>query len=346
MKGQEKMSKIGMMWNITKKWVIDNAPELCLVGAGGTFVATMIYVAKGAVKAQDALVDHRIEKDEIEERRENYSEDDYTMAEYKKEKFNLTIHTGLEITKDFAPAAGFAVATVGFVGAEYGMMKKRLGVAVATAAMATANANKILKAFNLYRKRVIEDKGKDADAYYMTGVKPKEITVKNEDGTKEKKKIFPMLPNGDIASPYAFKFGKYKENGERNHQWQGEHMVDMAYIIGQQDYLTDQLYLRCEFDKDHKVIKRGSVMLNEIRDLLGEDPTSTAAIVGNRFSNGEENCNGYIDFRVIESTEIDPETGSEIPCYWINPNVDGVIFDLLDQYEEHPFAPRIANYDD
>lgn len=340
------MINLKMMWNVTKKWVSDNAPELCLAAAGGAFVGTLIYTVKGTIKAQDALIDHGFKKDEIEERRENLSEEDYTPAEYKKEKLDLMVHTGLELTKDYAASAGFAVATIGFVGAEYGIMKKRLGVAVATAAVATANANKILNAFNTYRKRVIEDKGKDADAYYLTGVKPKEITVKNEDGTKEKKKVLPTLPNGDIASPYAFKFGKYKENGDRNHQWQGERMLDLAYIMGQQDYLTDQLYLRCEFDNEHRVVKRGAVMLNEIRDLLGEDPTSMAAVVGNRFSNGENGCNGYIDLGVMESTEIDPETGSEIPCYWINPNVDGLIYDLLDQYEEHPFTPRIANYDD
>ena len=80
-------------------------------------------------------------------------------------------------------------------------------------------------------------------------------------------------------------------------------------------------------------------MLNEIRDLCGEDPNSTGAICGNRYGNGTPGANGYIDFRIIESKEIDPETGKEIPCLFINPNVDGMIWDLIDEKEKVPFQP-------
>ena len=199
------------------------------------------------------------------------------------------------------------------------------------------------QSFRKYRERVIADRGQDADTYYLTGEKPKEVTVKDEEGNKKKVKQL-VLPDGSIASPYAFKYSKYKENGELNHQWQEDINLLRAYALGQQDYLNNQLYLRCLYDDNHDVLVRGAVMLNEIRDVLGEDPTPTGAVVGNRFGNGEEGCNGYIDFNMIEATETDPETGREIPCIFVNPNVDGLIYDLLGKREPVPFTPSYGIY--
>lgn len=332
------MSKVKVLFNVAKAWTSSHAPELLLAAGAGSFVATVICASKATLKAQDVLLDHQGQREDIEMAKEISQEEAengevaYTDDDYRKDKITLYTQTGLALAKAYAIPAGLGALSLACFFGAYGIMKKRYTVVVAA-------YNALSQSFALYRQRVIEDKGQDADTYYMTGVKPKEITVKNEDGTKEKKKVLPTLPNGEIASPYSFKFSKYKENGEKNNQWQGEHMLDMAYILGQQDYLNDQLYLRSLFNKNHEVIKRGAVMLNEIRDLLGEDPTSTGAVVGNRFSNGEPGCNGFIEFNVMETSEIDPETGSEIPCYWINPNVDGMIFDLLDQFEKVPFAP-------
>ena len=81
-------------------------------------------------------------------------------------------------------------------------------------------------------------------------------------------------------------------------------------------------------------------MLNELRELCGESSTTTGSVVGNRFSNGEPGCNGFIDnTRIMEGIEVDPDTGDEIPCIYIDPNVDGLIYDLLDKFEEEPFYP-------
>lgn len=340
--------KVKVLFDVAKAWTGSHLPEILLAAGAGSFVATVICASKATLKAEDILIEHQFKKDEIEEAKETQDvavingepseEDIYTEEDYKKDKITLYTQTSLKIAKTYAVPVGLGALSLACFFGAYGIMKKRYTVVVAA-------YNALSTSFAAYRQRVIEDKGQDADTYYLTGVKPKEITVKDEEGNKEKKKVLPTLPNGEIASPYAFKFGKYKENGEHNKLYQGERILDMAYILGQQDYLNDQLYLRCMFNKDHEVIKRGAVMLNEIRDLLGEDPTPTGAVVGNRFSNGEPGCNGFIEFNVIESTEIDPETGSEIICYWISPNVDGMIYDLLGQFEKHPFRP-VTNGDD
>lgn len=335
-------SNIKSMVTVVKAGLVKHSPEI-LMGAGAvSFIVTVITASKATIKAQDILEDHKKKLDDIKEiidYCEKYPDSvEYCLEDSKKDKTVAYVQTGLALAKDYAPAVGFAAISLTCFFGAFGIMKKRY----TTIAMAYSALE---QSFRKYRERVIADKGEEADLYYMTGQKPKEVTVKSEDGKKQKVTQL-VLPDGTIASPYAFKFGKYKENGELNKQWQNDINLLRAYCLGQQDYLNDQLYLRCVFDNDHNVLYRGAVMLNEIRDIFGEDPTPTGAVVGNRFSNGEEGCNGYIDLKMTEAVEEIEEDGEihQYPCMFFNPNVDGLIYDLLNKKEPIPFAPVYGIY--
>lgn len=310
-----------------KAWTSNHAPELLLAGGIVTFAGAIVAAAKAGSKTEEILEEHNIELRELK----------IEMATNKDIKeSNVPIQyfrTAGKLAVEYAPAIGFTAVSLTCFCASYGILKKRY---VALGAAYTA----LEESYRKYRERVIADKGEEADLYYLTGQKPETITVKNEDGEKEKHKVYTELPDGSIASPYAFKFGKYKENGERNLQWQNDRYLLMSYALGHQDYANDMLYQRSLKDDDGYILRRGSWMLNETRDLLGEDPTSIGAVAGNLFSNGEPGCNGYIDWRIIEATEIDPQTGNTIPCLWIDPNVDGLIYDKLEHFEEVPFLPN------
>ena len=323
-------SNIKAFAKIAKQTIIKHSPEI-LMGLGGvTFVTTVIVASRETIKEEDILADHECELADIKWEHENEMLDDKA---YKKSVRNVYVHTAVETTKNYIPAVVIGSASLACFFGAFGIMKKRY-----TTLLVAYTA--LEESFRKYRERVIAARGAEEDLYYLTGNKPKEITVKNEDGTKEKKKVLD-LPDGTIASPYAFKFGKYKENGERNHQWVDEAQLLLSYAQGQELWLNNQLYERCTFDRNHNVTHRGSVLLNEIRDVMGEDPNSTGAICGNRYGNGVPGANGYIDFRMVEATEIDPETGKVIPCIFINPNVDGMIWDLIDEKEKVPFQPTI-----
>lgn len=323
-----RFGNIKALAKVAKHTLVKHAPEI-LMGAGAiTFVTTIVVASKETVKEIDILEDHDIELGDIKLLQAAGQIDDKA---YKKSVRNVYVQTSIKTAKNYIPAVVIGSASMACFFVAFGTMKKRYLTVVAA-------YTALEESFRKYRERVIAARGADEDIYYLTGNKPKEITEKKEDGTKEKKKVL-MLPDGSIASPYAFKFGKYKENGERNNQWTDEPQLLLAYAQGQEMWLNNQLYERCTFDRHHNVVRRGTVMLNEIRDLLGEDPTGTGAICGNRYGNGTPGSNGYIDFRIIESKEIDPETGKEIPCLFINPNVDGMIWDLIDQKEVVPFQP-------
>lgn len=313
-------------------WGKNHAPELLLAGGAVSFVATVITASKATIKAQDILEDHKEKLRDI--KTVHATNRDYDDEDLKKDIIVAYSQTGWGLTKNYALASGFAVLSLTCFFASYNIIKKRyvaLGVAYSA----------LNESFNLYRQRVIEDKGEEVDTYYLTGVKPASITATNEDGTKEKKKVLKEDPD-KIANPYVIKFGKYKENGDRNWQWQGNYSLDRSYILGQIDYLNDQLFLRSVRNKDGDVIKRGAVFLNELRDLLGEDPTTAGAVAGWRFSNGEPGCNGYIDQHLVEVVELDPDTNQEITSYILNPNVDGLIYDLVEKFEPKPFTPNFT----
>ena len=333
------MGKLALINNlkstaIMAKAVLKNhAPEILMVTGCVGFVGTVVSASKATLKAQEVLGEHHDMKSDIEICRATQTEEDYSDSDYKKDIITAYSKTTFGMVKTYAPTVALGTLTVACFLTAYGILKKRNLALIAA-------YNALNESFNLYRSRVIEDKGAEADAYYMTGKKTDTITVTDEAGNKEKKKII----KGDVnlASPYSFKFSKYKENGERNWQWNEEANLNRMYLDGQQDYLTDLLYTRCQFNRNHEVIRRGSVLLNEVRDLLGEDFTETGSVVGWRFSNGEPGCNGYIQFNIVEGTEEDKDTGKMIPCYYINPNVDGLIYDLIGQKEEVPFKANFV----
>ena len=310
---------------IALAWTKTHSPQLLMAGGTVAFGAALYSTGKAAVKAQDILVDHKVNLDHAR------------LIEDKKEVRKVYAKTGLEIAKDFAPAAGCAAVAVTCYFASYGILQKRY--ATLSAAYVALD-----KSFKLYRQRVIEDQGRDKDTYYLTGVKPKTITEKDpETGEKVKRQVVDFGNGVVIANPYAFKFGKYRDDGELNPMWCKNQTINRATVLGQIDYLNDLLYNRCILDNEGRVIKRGAVMLNEYRDLLGNCAVTAGAVVGNLFSNGEPGCNGFIsEDSIIEGIEIDPENGEEIPCIYISPNCDGVIYDLLDKFEDEPFFP---NYD-
>ena len=328
------LASIKAFARVAKQTIIKHSPEILMVTGGVTFVATVVMAAKETVDEQDILIDHELSLDEIEFCHDNGELD--TKA-YKKSRFNTYKHTSIETTKNYAPAVVLGVTSLSCFFGAFGIMRKRYTTMVLA-------YSALEESFRKYRERVIADRGVDTDIYYLTGAKPKEITIKDEDGNKTKAKVL-ALPDGTIASPYAFKFAKYNEDGSRNSQWSEDNQMNLSYVLGQMDWLNNQLYCRNVFDSKHRVKIRGSVMLNEVRDLLGEIPTPTGSVVGWRFSNGEPGCNGFIEFSITESTEKDPDDPSrDIPCLFINPNCDGMIYDLLGIEEKVPFEPTYGEW--
>lgn len=314
-----------------------NSPELLLAAGVATFVGTVVVACKETRRTDEILDEFHEVKDDINKDHAIMDKEDFTEKEYKFEITKLYFRTGGRIALNYAPAAALGGLSLTCFLGSYGILKKRN-----TALLAAFNT--VNTAFQAYRARVIEKEGQDADLYYMTGQQVKTITVKDENGNKVKEKI-PIGP-ADPRALYAFRFWKYKENGEKNQQWSDvDPLFNDMFLRGMQNELNDTLYLRTIFTEDgeHRVIQPGHVFLNEIRDLLGEDHNMVGSIVGNLYSDKlADGCDGYINFNSQEFEEPDPQTGEMIKGWWIYPNVDGVIYDLLDQWKEKGLPDRLA----
>lgn len=310
----------------------NHSPEILIAVGTVTFGATVVVAVKESKKQEQVNDFFEAEKEELKyeyEAVENASE-----WLYRRDITGVYARYVGRTALNYAPAAALGALSLSCFFGSYGIMKKRN-----IALLAAYNA--VNEAFQAYRQRVIEKEGADADAYFMTGQKFKTITVTDEDGNKHKEKI--MTADSDPKALYAFKFGKYKENGERNQQWSDvDPLFNDMYLRGMQNKVNDDLWGRTLFnEKTGEVIQPGHVFLNEIRDLLGEDHNIVGSIVGNLYSpNEKEGCDGYINFHAVKGSEIDPATGKEIDCWWIYPNVDGVIYDMLEQWKKSKKLPE------
>ena len=253
-----KLSNIKAFAKIAKHTIVKHSPEILMAVGSASFVATIVSAAKETIKQQEILEDHKEALDYMYMMYTEPDEDDPFLlddAAYKKSRRCVYLDTIKKTTINYIPAATFgAVSLACFFGA-YGIMRKRYATLVVA-------YSALEESFRKYRERVVADKGAEADLYYLTGSKPKEITVKDENGKKTKVKQL-VLPDGTIASPYAFKFSKYKENGELNQQWSTNQTMNRSYVYGQLDWINNRLmYDRTVFDDDRRVVIRGWVFLN------------------------------------------------------------------------------------
>ena len=325
------LSNVKAVAKVVKTTVVKYSPEILMAVGSVTFIGTVVAASKATVNSQETLEDHRDQLRDIE----IFENDNPGEINAKKERLIVYRDTSIILAKEYAPATACAAVSLACFFGAFGIMKKRY-----TTLMIAYTA--LEESFRLYRQRVIEDRGEDADLYYLTGAKPKEITTKDENGNKVKTKQL-ILPDGSIASPYSFKVGKYREDGELNCQWVSDTTLLRSYVLGQIDYLNKMLEERCVRNHNGDVKIRGSVFLNELRDIMGETANETGSVVGWLYGPGEPNRDGYIKHDIVESTEIDPQTGDKIPCIFIKANCDGLIFDLVGKKEKEPIPFHTDN---
>ena len=174
--------------SVAKQTVIKYSPEILMGIGAATFVATVVSAAKETIKEQEILEEHQEALEDIEIMHvdeyieaQDLDDDIYYLDDkaYKKSRRNLYLNTFKETTINYAPSVILGVTSLTCFFGAFGIMKKRYTTLVVA-------YTALEESFRAYRQRVIEDKGADADLYYLTGQKTKEITVKDENGQKIK----------------------------------------------------------------------------------------------------------------------------------------------------------------
>lgn len=282
---------------------IQKHSPVLMLGAGIVGVgATVVLASRATLKVQDVLEEHKVWIEKINGVHDGFYEDE---NERNRDKFLLYMKTTSKILKLYSPAVIIGLASVSFLVGGHQIQARR------NSALMAAYTG-LEKAFDKYRKRVVDDLGADKDREYRYG-KVDGHYVETDEETGEETRTPVTRVSSETPSGYAKFFD------ENSTSWSdGEPMYNMMFLRCQQNWLNDRLRAK------------GHVFLNEVYDALGLERTKAGQVVG--WVYGDQGRDNYIDFGVfdeaMEPQHLDFFTGRE-NAILLDFNVDGPIYDLI-----------------
>lgn len=317
----------------TKLLLHKKSPEIWLAAGIATVVGGAVLACYASRKLDNIFEEHEEERGELDVvyefgKPEGESEiladgveaTDVTLMtekQYKRECAKLTLRTGGELVKLYAPAA--ITMTIGF-----GMIVNGHRILSQRNAALLAAYTTLDEAFTKYRDRVRERYGEQVEDDIFHGRTREEVTVTTTDENGKKKKEKQEVVTVDtVISPYAKFFD------ETCREWTRSPDYNHTFLICQQNAANDLLRSR-QHDGFHK---RGFVFLNEVYKMLGIPETPTGALCGwVTPEDGEEFIgDDYISFGMIDPN--DPSKRAFINGYeksiLLDFNCQGKIYDLI-----------------
>lgn len=276
----------------------EHSPEILMVSGVVSIIVGTVLACKATLKVDEILDEATEKKEKIEEVFKTNS--NYTEEDRDHDKVFLMLKTTGKLAKNYAPAALVLTSGIVMMCCAHGIMKKRNA-----ALMAAYQAVDL--AFKNYRQRVVEEEGELKDRHYLTGAEYKEI----ENPETGEKQIVEEQNTKDISpSIYAKFFDEYSKYWKKNAD------MNLTFLRCVQNQLNDKLRIK------------GYVFLNELYEALDILPTSYGQVVGWVYKEG-----AYIDLGIYDlhnDAKRQFVNGIERSVR-IDPNVQGVVFDILDQ---------------
>lgn len=298
-----------------------HAPEI-MIGAGILAGAGALYfTVRGTLKLNKILDDHdervnNVKKSYIPEEELEKVEDngepikfdiEVTEEEKKSYKRDLTreyAKTVGTVALAYAPAAALALASAGLSIGAYGIMNKRVAVALTALESVTAS-------FAEYRQRVKDRYGEEAENDILLGKTTEHVAVEKElKNGKTKLVDEEQTSYKGSASTYG---RTYSINTAKNFLGGGDGRAYNKTFIENIEEAAN-LTLR----------RRGYIFLNEVYQLLGFDETPEGQLVG--WLENTENGDGEVKFAIKEVLD---DKNEDNDVWYLDFNVDGVIFDKI-----------------
>ena len=308
-------TKLSRLVNRTGLRLKKHSPELLIIGGIIGVVSSTVMACKATRKLDGVLDEHKHEIAEINIVAEELTDakPEEVKAIVKKEVTKTYARTGVELVKLYGPSVVLGAASIVCIVGSHKIMKRR-NVALAAA------YNLVDKGFKDYRANVVERFGKDLDRELRYNLKAKEIEerIVDENGNETIEKHMVEVSDNYTPSEFSFFFDETCSGWCRNAE-------DNKFFLLQQ-----------EADANKRLQSRGHLFLNEVLDMLGAQRTKAGAQVGWIYDEDNPHVNNYVDFGVFiqRGNEVYDErkrafvNGHE-QSVLIDPNVDGVIYDLL-----------------
>ena len=318
--------KVSRFFGMTKLKVQKHSPEILLVSGLTGFVGTVILACKATTKLPEVVASHEDMMDDIHEMDDyigttmptTLDDDESTghaisVKDVQKEKTRAYLTIAKDYICLYGPSVSLGLASMGCVVGSYSVEKKRY-----TGALAAYNG--AMTAFEVYRQRVREELGDEADQRFRYGWKKEKLEgeVVDEKGKKKKTKEDILTLDGGEPSQYARVFEHYIRDGVPNPNWYSDPFFNMQFLKAMENRFNTLLNTR------------GYVFLNEVYDELGFPMTSEGALVG-WVQNPPSEPSNYISFGLYDIS--DPQKrrfiNQQDNAVLLDFNVDGVIIDLI-----------------
>ena len=303
-----------------KMSVEKNSPEILLVGGIFTILGGTYLACRATLKFQDLIDEHEDIVDKMEKTRE-YAEagklkegKTYTEEEHMQDLVAETVKFAMRLVKLYGPAV--ITSAVGIAMLVYGNRILNARNAALVSAYATLKG-----AYDAYRKRVIKEFGEEVDTYIRFR-KPldKDFVIKEDKkGGKEIDFDEAELP-GEIYDVDGV--GEFYGRSPYARLW------DSTSPQWRHDTGSNHFFLKvAEREMNDKLHARGTLMLNEVFDMLGLERTSAGCVVGWTSDDigGDGFVNIGIDHPINDWDNHSPEGNPVILDF----NVDGLVYEKV-----------------
>lgn len=281
------------------------SPEILFIsGAVGTVVSTVV-ACRATTKMSKIIDEHNTTMDAIHSCGEEgeLCGEEYTEDDAQKDTLITYAQTGFKIVKLYAPAVIISGLSLTYMFASNRILRGRAAAIGATYAA-------LSKTHELYRKRVADTFGEEAEKKISYGLKNEKITINKLDGSQEEATITTADPN--LASEYALYFDNASANYDKN-------LIFSQYFLdAQEKVLNSMLFSRMTRNKP------GVMFENEVREALGYPITKRGQIVG--ITTDTPDGAFKLRYRKVYRTNADGEVEE---LFMINPNFQGNVFDKL-----------------
>lgn len=304
-----------------------HSPTILAVAGTAGIITAGVMACKATLKLDDVMT---MSKEPIDDAKEAFAEaqenpeaegaKDYIERGYKKDLVKGYLQMGLNLGKLYGPAILVGAAGIGCIFTSKKILENRY-----SACLAACTTTERL--FSEYRKRVVDELGKDADVRFRHGIRQEEVSIpeydkkgnpkKDKDGNDKYKVekvsvIEKGIPEGH--SEYARFFDELSTEYDRSSEY------NKNYIIAQQNILNEKLRAQ------------GYLFLNDAYEALGLPKSKAGQVVGWIFDRDHQS---YIDFGMFDVYRLSDDerlqksafiNGQE-PSILLDFNVDGVIID-------------------
>jgi hypothetical protein len=282
-----------------------HSPEILFItGAVGT-VASTVIACRATTKMSKIIDEHNTTMEAIHSCGEEgeLCGEEYTEDDAQKDTVITYAQTGFKIAKLYAPAVIISGLSLTCMFASNRILRNR------AAAIGAAYAA-LSKTHELYRKRVADIYGEEAEKKISYGLKNEKITINKLDGSQEKATITTADPN--LASEYAFYFDNTSELYDKNL------MFSEYFLKAQQIILNSRLFSRMTRNKP------GVMFENEVREALGLPITKRGQVVG--ITTDTPDGAFKLRYRKVYRTNTDGEVEE---LFMLDPNFQGNVLEKL-----------------